>query len=414
MGLFQNFLDSFKQKSPTGNSISSPIMRGPANLYGQGKLELQNDPMIFSVITRLANVISAMPVKLYDQNENAIRNQDIYRLVAQKPNPNYNAFDLWNKAETDRNEFGNAYIFIQYGMYETPVALWNVDRSYVNPFINTDDNTLWYGVTGSDKTMYVPASQMIHLKHATGSNRLMGISPIDVLKGAYDYNEAFAKFSLNEMSKRDGFTVKFDHNVDDERKKATVKNIQSFIQDNSGALFSEPGVEVDTIDRKIATSDVSKNDDTYIRRVANAFNVPLVFLNSGSQGSGYRDSEEHMIGFVQGTVLPIIRQYEAELNMKLLTDSQKTAGFYFSFDFNYLLRGNTAARTAFYQALLRSGGMTPNEVREMEGLPKSDQDGANDLWVSGDLYKIEMTPNDRKGVGGKEDNNVLQDESDVV
>ncbi|MCS9991180.1 phage portal protein [Weissella confusa] len=420
MGTFSNMVNRFSQfvnsPSPKNHSTSPSTFWSVNNVYGTGKIALEKDPTIFSVVSRLSSIVASIDVSLYDGADVKQRADNIHRLVAREPNPNYSAYELWHKAEVDRNEFGNAYIFIQYDALMQPTALWNMERGYVTPFINSDDNTLWYQVQGVKGAMFVPAMQMIHLKHATGASRLMGISPIDVLQGSADYNDAFNKFSLNEMSKRDGFTIKFDKNVDNARKAAVAKNIQQFIKDNSGVLFSEPGVEVDTIDRKIATSDVSKNDDTYIRRVANAFNVPLLFLNTGEQGSGYRDSEEHLITFVTGTILPIVRQYEAELNMKMLTDEQKDAGFYFKFNTNTLLRGNTAARTALYQVLLRGGAATPGQIAEMEGLPRVDQEGVNSLWISGDLYPLSATPEERKGVTatnvGKESNDVLPNEDD--
>ena len=410
MGILHNVWERLNASPKSSGTSSAPLIM-TNNLFGTGKVELQKDPVIFSVITRLAGIIASMNVDLYDADRKHIRTDSIDRLVSQQANPVFSSYDVWHKAEVDRNEFGNAYVFIQYDEYLQPKALWNLDHGLVMPFINSDDSTVWYKVQGQNGAMYVPAYQMIHLKHLTGSSRVVGISPIDVLQGSADYNEAFNKFSLNEMSKRDGFTIKFDKNIDDTRKKAVALNVQAFIKDNSGVLFSEPGMEVDTIDRKIATADVARNDDTYIRRVANVFNVPLIFLNSGDQGSGYRDSEEHFITFVEGTILPIVRQYESELNMKLLTDSQKEAGFYFKFDTNVLLRGNTAARTAYYQMLIRNGIASPEYIQELEGIPINNQAGANKLWISGDLYPTDATMEERTGKE-TEDNDVLSDESD--
>lgn len=94
---------------------------------------------------------------------------------------------------------------------------------------------------------------------------------------------------------------------------------------------------------------------------------------------------------------PIVRQYEQELNRKLLTPADRKAGFYFKFNLGGLLRGDTAARTQFYQAMVRSSVMKPNEVRQLEDLPPEGKE-ANQMWISGDMYPLELDPLLRKGV----------------
>lgn len=143
-------------------------------------------------------------------------------------------------------------------------------------------------------------------------------------------------------------------------------------------------------------SDTLASERITRSRVANVFNVPVLFLND-TEGQSYGSNEQLMIQFVNMTVLPIVRQYEAEMNRKLLTDYDRKEGCYFKFNLGGLLRGDTAARTQFYQVMLRGGGMEPDEVRRLEDLPPKGGAAAQ-LWVSGDLYPMEMDPTQRKGV----------------
>ncbi|MEV2796292.1 phage portal protein, partial [Paenibacillus larvae] len=116
--------------------------------------------------------------------------------------------------------------------------------------------------------------------------------------------------------------------------------------------------------------------------------------------------------FVQMTLTPTVRQYEQEMNRKLLTSEERQAGYYFKFNLGALLRGDTAARTQFYQMMLRSAGMKPDEVRMYEDLPPEGGKAA-ELWISGDMYPLNMDPAERKGVkerGETEKEHVLEDE----
>ncbi|MGQ7173546.1 phage portal protein, partial [Escherichia sp. R-CC3] len=59
---------------------------------------------------------------------------------------------------------------------------------------------------------------------------------------------------------------------------------------------------------------------------------------------------------------PIVRQYEQEMNRKLLNKKERQEGHYFKFNLGGLLRGDTASRTAYYQAAIRSGWLSQDDV----------------------------------------------------
>ena len=86
---------------------------------------------------------------------------------------------------------------------------------------------------------------------------------------------------------------------------------------------------------------------------------------------------------------------------------------YFKFNVNSLLRGNVQARTAYYQALRRSGILTTNDIRALEDLPLSKDEFADKLFVSGDLYPLDMDPAQRKGVSSN-GNGVKNEETNQV
>ncbi|PAD70880.1 phage portal protein [Bacillus sp. 7586-K] len=373
-----------------GYNFSSWVGR---TFWGIDNGKLATNETIFSVITRLANTLSSLPIKLY-RNFDPEMNQAA-DIVINNPNPNMTSFECFNKIEVSRNETGNGYAVIQRDIRMQPEHLLPIDSSYVTPFINTDDGELWYQVTGNDGTYYFHNMNMFHVKHITGASRWSGINPLNVLRNTLDYDKAVQEFSLSEMQKKDSFTLKYDANVDEEKRKRIIDDFRRFYQENGGILFQEPGVEVKDIPKKYFASDTISSEKITRSRVANVFNVPVSFLNDG-EGQGFSSNEQMMIQFVQMNLTPTVRQYEQEMNRKLLTPAERKAGFYFKFNLGGLLRGDTAARTQFYQAMIRSGGMSQDEVRMYEDLPPKGGN-ASKLWVSGDLYPIDMDPVQRKG-----------------
>lgn len=360
--------------------------------WGIDNSKLATNETIFSVITRLSNTMSILPLKLYKEYDVA-HNQASDTLIS-NPNDNMHGFDFINKMEVSRNEKGNAYAVIFRDIRMQVEKIIPIDSDYVTPFINQDDENLWYEVHGISGTYYFHNMNMLHIKHITGVSRWKGISPLDVLKNTLDYDKAVQEFSLSEMQKPESFTLEYAANVDKEKRQQVTDNFREFYQNNGGILFKEPGVDIEPIHKKYFASDTIQSEKITRTRVANVFNVPVSFLND-SEGSSYSSNEQTMIQFVQMGLSPIVRQYEHEFNRKLLTDRDRKQGLYFKFSLGGLLRGDTAARTNFYQSGIRSGYLKPDEVRQLEDLPPVGEN-ADKLYISGDLYPIDMDPKDRR------------------
>ncbi|PWA08651.1 phage portal protein [Pueribacillus theae] len=365
--------------------------------WGIDNSRLATNETIFSVISRLANTVSSLPIKLHQSYEQ--KTNQAYDILVNAPNPNMNGFDFINKMEVSRNEHGNAYALIIRDIRMQVEALIPIDPTYVTPFLNKDDESLWYQVLGTDGTYYIHNMNMLHVKHITGASRWQGISPLEVLKNTLLYDKAVQEFSLSEMEKKESLVITYGSNIDEEKRKQVTENLRTFYRENGGVLFQEPGVTVDPIDKKYFASDTLKSEKITRSRVANVFNVPVSFLND-DEGQSYSSNEQMMIQFVQMTLTPIVRQYEHEFNRKLLTEQERKQGYYFKFNLNGLLRGDMAARTQFYQAGVRGGWFKPDEIRQFEDLPP-EGGNASELFVSGDLYPISMDPRERRKGGDR-------------
>lgn len=372
--------------------------------WGIDNSKLANNETIYSIITRLSNTLSSLSLRLYDGYD--VTNNQASDLLTRNPNDNMHSFDFINKMEVSRNEKGNAYAAIMRDVRMQPTDLVPIDPAYVMPFINSDDDNLWYEVTGAGGTYYFHNMNILHVKHITGSPRWLGISPLDVLKNTLQYDKAIQEFSLEQMQKKESFKLTYGTNIDPEKKKQVVENFRQFYQENGGILFQEPGVEINEIERKQIASDLLKSEKITRTRVANVFNVPVSFLND-SEGQSYSSNEQLMIQFVQMCLTPIVKQYESEFDRKLLTETEKKRGYRFKFDLNELLQGDMAARTAYYKFAVRSAILTPDDIRKKEG-EKPRGGKADELWLSGDLYPIDLPAEQRKSgsysdKGGDED-----------
>lgn len=392
--LFQS--NSTNKKPWSGKAFNFTDWFGKS-LNGSKQHTLETNETVFSVITRLSNTLASLPLKELQKRKEV--DNSVSNLLKHVPNENMTSYDFINRLETDRNTYGNGYAIIERGIYNAPKSLIPINPLDVEPMINRDDHTLWYHVTSAlfNLNVYVFNQDIIHVKHITGASRYAGISPLDVLKGALDFDNAVKEFSLGEMSRKDSFILKYGANVSEEKQQQVIDMFKKYYDSNAGVLFQEPGVEINSIDRNFVSADLKNEDDITDKRIANAFNVPLQFLNASSGGT-FSSNEQLMTQFVQMTLTPIVRQYEQEFEKKLLNTEELTAGSYFKFNMNSLLRGDMQARANFYQIMRRNGVYTTNDILDLEDLPESSDEFADKLFVSGDLYPIDMDPTQRKGV----------------
>lgn len=360
--------------------------------FGIENSTLETNENIFSIVSRLSNTVYSLPFKLFKDYDQM--NDDFTDRLFYQPNSNQTLDEVLRVLEVARNTNGNGYALIMRDIRYQFEKLVPFNPNQVEPILNSDNGDLWYRVSNDGKSFFFHNTDVIHVKHIAGNGNLKGISPIGVLKNSNDFDKAVREFSLKEMqTAKDNFILTYESSVSDEKKKEIVASFRQFYQDNGGVLFQESGVTIEQMKRNFIAGDMKISEEITRDRIANVYNVPSIFLNSNSDS--FSSNEQLMQMFVNLTLIPILKQYENEFNRKILDKNDRINGMYFKFNANGLLRGDTKARTAFYQSGLRNGWITRDEVRKLEEFaPRGGP--ANDLWISGDMYPLDMDPSERK------------------
>lgn len=384
----KKFFNPFQQTK--GNSWEGPHYNfgswANTPFFGLKNQDLTTNEEVFSVVTRLANTVSSLPLheyKKYQQTSTSVSN-----LLTVEPNPSMTSFQLLNQLETSRNVDGNGYLWIERDDYGLPQHLWPIDPKTVVVKRDIETGNIWYQVSSETYNFLVFNTEVIHVKHISPLSDFVGISPLDVLSSSLKFARTVEEFSMNEMDKKDTYIIQYDRSVSDGRRKALMDDFRRMIKENGGAILQEQGFKIDRYESKFQPGDLQTVSNITKQRIANAFNVPLSFLDNGNTNNA-KSSESIMTQFVEMTLIPIVRQYEAEFNRKLLTQNQRARGYYFKFNINGLMRGDTASRTSFYAMMIRNGIATPNELRKLEDLPETKDKNADKLWFSKDLALLE-------------------------
>jgi len=387
MGLFSRFRNENKARDKPRVRVFD---RGKVTSITRPRADvtLQGHEAIYAAVTRIANTVASIPVHVYKGRER----QDTHpleKLLNLSPNPSMSAYIFKQTMEAFRNTEGMAYaLIIRNGLGEI-TRLDVLDPTRVRPLIERDSREIWYDITLEGKTYPIPGYMVLALKHMS-ANGISGIRPLDVLRGSLDYDAEVKEISLNQLDGiNHGVMLEVPGQALDETRKAQI--VADFLDayESSGqrVLVLEGGIKATTFNQSPVDAQLMDVERITRNRVATVYNLPPHMLGDYSDTS-FSTAEQQMQEFLQLTIIPIVQQWEDELNRKLLSDADYKVGYRFRFDTDSLIRADMVAMANKYQMAIRGGWMKMNEVREREGLPP-DPNG-DELMCARDIIPLRI------------------------
>lgn len=353
---------------------------------------LENSELLFSAVSRIANALSAMPVRLYRGSEEWTEN-DLNDLVGFAPNPNMTSCQFFKTMEACRDTSGNAYALKAYDEMGQLERLDVLDPSRVKPVLETDSGELWYKITPeTGRELYVHNYYVVHVPFIT-TGGFIGINPITVLFDTLSYSENIQKFSVMQLEKgiNAAIVLEAPANLGENQKKGMVRDFMSTYRETSGnILLLESGVTAKSLNLSPVDSKLFEVEKITRSRVAMVYNLPPHLLGDYSDAS-FSSQEQQMLEFLMLTMLPIVTAYEQELNRKLLTSEQRRQGYAFRFGMDSILRADAATQADVYQKSIRGGWMKPNEVRSKYNMPQEPE--GSKLLAARDLTTLDYIVN---------------------
>ena len=334
-----------------------------------------NLPVVYAAISIIADNLAQLPLNVMrvfpDGRREVQTRHPLQSLLHDAPNEDMTSFMARQTISHHALAWGNGYLEVERTRGGDPVALWPLYPDRTRP-VKPAGEPLRYRSTINGKSIDLPAEDVVHIP-AFGFDGYQGYSPIQVAREAIGMGLAMqqfgGKFFAND-SKSGGFLMHPGKLGD----KATQNIAESFMQqggnDNAFRVkVLEEGMKY--IPTTIAPDDAQflSSREFQVADIARIYRVPPVLLGAMEKATSWGSGIEQMIiGYVVFTLTPWVERWEQELKRKLLSADEVAAGFYIKFNLNALLRGDMAARSAFYTALFNIGSLNPNEIRAYEEL----------------------------------------------
>lgn len=357
----------------------------------------------FTCLKVLSEALSKLPLSLQKVTEkNGIVDMvgdTLWQTVRVRPNPYMTPSTFWTAVENCRNHYGNAYVHID-RTTDKGVRLWILDPKCVRIYWEdmtdiSDIPDIYYVYTSPEngKQMVFKSDEILHFRTSTTFGGIVGMSVQEKLKASLDGAEESQKM-LNGMYKSNfvpKVAVQFEpgSEVNGKLKDAYLKQLQNYadgkVDGTKSFLPISLGTSLVPLNIKLTDGQFMELRKYTALQIAAAFGIKPNHLNDYDKSS-YANSETQQLAFYTDTMLYIIKQYEEELNFKLLSPEQRASGYRFKFNIAAVLRGDTKSQVESLTQGVANALYTPNEARRNLDLPS--KDGGDELYFNGSNIPI--------------------------
>lgn len=363
----------------------------------------------FTCLKMLSETLAKMPLKYYQKTENGIveaEPTETSKLLTRRPNPFMTPTTFWNTVEINRNHYGNGYVYIRrkfvrkkYGGEFKILDLWIMQSQCVQMVVDdagifAGAGRLWYVYTDklSGKQYVFDTDSVLHVKTSFSFDGITGLPVQQILRetvaGASD-SQAYMN-RLYESGLTAKATLEYTGDLDEKAKENLRKAFEEFGSgaQNTGKILPVPlGMKLTPLDIKLTDSQFFELKKYTALQIAAAFGVKPNQINDYEKSS-YSNSEMQQLSFYVDTELFIIKQYEEEINYKILTEEEQDAGFYYKYNEKALFRTDSKTQMEYLKNAVQGSVMKPNEARRKIDL--EDAEGGDELYANGNIIPLTM------------------------
>ncbi len=354
---------------------------------------------VFRAVNILAQTYASLPLGVYRLLDNGgkkrDRNHPLDQVITRRPNKWQTSFE-WREMMSGHFALrGRCYseIISTGGKANAELVPLHPDR--VRAF-RAPDGKLAFEYTPIDGPSRIILQDEMHFMHglATSQDGVTPLSPIGQCREAVGLAMATEEHGARLFGNgtRLGGVLKMPgHLKDDAARKGLLKSwkeAHSGLRNSGKTALLEDGLEWQALGMNNEDAQYIDTRVHQIAEIARIFGVPLHMLAELSRSTN-NNIEHQGIEFVTHTIRPGAVRREEAMERDLLFGSSAITHC-ISFDLNGLMRGDSAARAAFYASGLAHGYKNRNEVRVAEGDNPSDAPGMNDFTVQQNMTLIQL------------------------
>ena len=394
--------------TPTSPKMEDESFLEWLGIWRNKKSEPLQEVTYFTCLKMMSETMAKMPWKFYQKTKNGIKEPeetDVSRLMKTRPNPFMTPTTFWNAVEMNRNHFGNAYVYVRqkfkrqrYGGELNVLDMWVMPSNCVQ--IVVDDagyfggkGKIWYVYNDkySGQQYVFSTEEVLHFKTSHSLDGITGLPVQYILKSTVDGAVASQDFlnSLYQNGLTAKATLEYSGDLNEEAKNKLIQAFEMYGAGtkNTGKIMPVPlGMKLTPLDIKLSDSQFIELKKYSALQIAAAFGIKPNQINDYEKSS-YSNSEMQQLSFYVDTMLFVMKQYEEEVNYKMLSEEEQEEGKYFKLNEKVLLRTDSKTQMEIMASSINNGIQKPNECRRK--LDLMDAEGGDRLIVNGSYIPLE-------------------------
>jgi HK97 family phage portal protein len=354
---FVDWLDGMGGKSKADIAVTEDSALTLSAFYGCVKI--------------ISETIAELPIDLYKRTADGKEqvNDDISYLIGTEPNQYYSSYTFRQALQACALIHGNGYAYIERPKTSMKVrSLTLLDPMKVEVRVVAESKEVVYIIGG---TQIVEPWQIIHIKGMT-LNGITGLSPLKYHQESIASGLAMQEFGNKFFAKGTLATgivtrpTEITQKGIDAIRKQWDKNYAGRANQHK-VMVLDAGMDFKQLSINPEQAQFLQSRNYNVEEVARVFRVPQHMLQKLDRSTN-NNIEQQSLEFLQYCMLPHIKNWEQELDRKLL----KAKDHFFKFNINALMRGDAKSRAEYYVKAIQNGWLTRNEVRMLENMNRLD------------------------------------------
>ena len=330
---------------------------------------------VWAAVGLISDDVSSLPLMLYKRLENGGKQKfdthPLYRLLHDEPNPEMSSMVFRRTMQAHVLIWGNGYAEIERDGVGRPVYLWPLEPERVRHDRDRAGNVIYRVMSASGGEAIIPAADMLHLvgrSHdgSVGSSLVQHArESIGLALAAEQFGSTFfgngATFGgvISFKGPKPPEMSENGYKESLEARHQGVKRAHKLLALYNDAQYKETGVEPNS-------AQFLETRQFQILEVCRWFKLPPHKLAHLSDAT-FSNVEQQNVDYFVSAIRPWLVLWEQELTRKLVRPLERSIQA-IEHSVEGFLRGDSAARAAFYRALFDLGAITPNEIRAYENM----------------------------------------------
>lgn len=348
---------------------------------------------VYACVRVLSESVAQLPLEVYRRRKGGGKDRatdhPLYDLLHTRPNYINTSFEFREMimAFTLLRGNGVALIVPNGGAGVGSLEVLNPDRLTIAK--DAKGRRVYQYTTDSGKAETYLQDMVFHLS-GMSLDGISGLSPVAYHRETVGASLAIKEFGARLFANGTHLGTVIEHPAKlSQKAKETLyddlkKNWAGVVNANKGIILEEG--------MKVAKLGMTAEDAQYLdsrkfsrSEIAGIFRVPPHMIGDLEKAT-FSNIEQQAIEFVTSSLMPWLVRFEQAILRDLITEKDRRKGYFAEFNAMGLLRGDAAARAAYYKSRFEVGSITPNQIRGLEN--ENPEDGGDTSFVPLNMIPI--------------------------